>query len=107
MIMVTIEKSYGAATVRARVTAPTIERAVAFAGPGSRVEFPIAGEEFFAPEGRPAQTEGIDYGAMTLEGIEQAYEAGLPGAHGAYLDALADDLGEDAAEAYAVENCLV
>lgn len=82
MITVAIEKRYGAATVHARVSAPTIERAVEIAGPGTpegcvtRVRFPIEGETFFVPEGgRPVVAEGVDYGAMTHEQVEEAYEA--------------------------------
>lgn len=115
MITVTIEKRYGAATVHARVSAPTIERAVEIAGPNARVRFPIEGETFFAPErgypadrrGRPVVAEGVDYGAMTYEQVEEAYEAGLPGAHEAYLDLLRDDMGAEAFETHAAENCLV
>ena len=45
MIAVTVEKSYGAATVRAA----SIERALRLAGEGARVVFPIEAELFFAP----------------------------------------------------------
>ncbi len=108
MITVTIEKRSGAATVHARVSAPTIERAVELAGTNARVRFPIEGETFFAPEGaRPVAREGIDYSRMSREDIETAYEAGLPGSHEAYLDLLRDDLGAEAFDTYAAENCLV
>ncbi|MBA3390267.1 MAG: hypothetical protein H0U02_13035 [Rubrobacter sp.] len=103
MVTVTMKKSYGATTLRAKVSAPTIERAVEIAGPGARVEFPIDTETFFAP----VDNEGINYAAMTAEEVEEANEAGLPGAHAAYLDALKDDLGEEAFEGYALENCLI
>ncbi len=105
MITVTVEKRYGAATVRARVSAPTIERAVQLAGPSARVVFPIDGETFFALVGNPG--EGIDFASLSLDELEAAYEAGLPGAYAAYLGALADDMGPDAFEAYALENCLI
>ena len=108
MITVTVEKRYGAGgatTIRARITAPTIERAVELAGPNSRVVFPIDANAFFAPASNPG--EGIDYGAMTPEGIENAYEAGLPGAYEAWVDHLKDDLGADGFELYAYQNALV
>ncbi len=103
MITVTVEKRYGAATVRARVSAPTIGEAVEKLGPGARVEFPIDGETFFAL----VAEEGIDFASLSLDELEAAYEAGLPGAYAAYLGALADDMGPDAFEAYALENCLI
>ena len=40
------------------------------------------------------------------EQVEEAYEAGLPGAHEAYLDLLKDDLGAEAFETYVIETCL-
>ncbi len=54
MIRVTVEIREGALTHRARVTAPSIERALKIAGggkPGHRVRlvFPIDPEAFFAP----------------------------------------------------------
>jgi hypothetical protein len=54
MICVTVEIDEGALTYRARVTAPSIERALEIAGerkPGCRVRlpFPIAPEAFFVP----------------------------------------------------------
>jgi hypothetical protein len=107
MITVTVEKRYGAATVRARVSAPTIERAVELAssyGIGeARVVFPIDGETFRAPVTR----EGIDFETLSLDELELALEAGLPGAYEAYLEALKDDLGEQGFEDYALENYLV
>ena len=103
MITVTIEKRYGAATVRAKVSAPTIERAVEMAGEGARLVLPIDGGTFFAP----VEKEDIDFERMSLDELEAAYEVGLPGAHEAYLDALQGDLGPDAAEAHALENCLI
>ncbi|MDQ3316866.1 MAG: hypothetical protein M3522_05965 [Actinomycetota bacterium] len=103
MITITATKRYGATTLRVRVSAPTIERALELAGPGARVEFPIDGEAFFAATTR----EGIDYASMSQEEIEAAYEAGLPGSYDAYLDMLKDDLGADGFEQYGLENCLI
>jgi len=57
MIAVTVEKSYGAATVRVRVRAASIERALRLAGEGARVVFPIEAELFFAA---PDIQEGIE-----------------------------------------------
>jgi hypothetical protein len=107
VITVTVEKRYGAARVKARVTAPTIGRAVEIAGPGARVEFPIDGETFFASGGcRPTASEGVDYASMSREDVETAYDAGLPGSYDAYLDMLKDDLGHEF-EQNAIENCLI
>jgi hypothetical protein len=50
MISIRVEKRRGNATVRFRVTAPSIERALEIAGEGARVLFPIDGERFFAEE---------------------------------------------------------
>ena len=55
MLCVTIEVREGAATLRVRITAPSIERALEIAGegtPGRRVRllFPIDSEAFFVPE---------------------------------------------------------
>jgi hypothetical protein len=103
MITVTVEKKHGAATLRAKVSAPTIERAVELAGGGARLVLPIDGTTFFAA----VTAEGVDYAAMTTEQVEVAHEAGLPGAYEAYLERLKVDLGEEAFEVYALENCLV
>jgi len=103
MITVAIKKSHGATTLRAKVSAPTIERAVEIAGPGARVEFPVDGETFFAP----AANEGIDYEPMTAEEVAKAYNANLPGAYEAWLEVLKDDLGAQGFEDYALENCLI
>lgn len=51
MIQITAEKRYGTATVRYRVVAGSIQRAVEFAGEGARVVFPIDPESFFIPDG--------------------------------------------------------
>lgn len=88
MITVTVEKTCGAASIRARVSAPTIERAVVMAGDGARLVLPIDGTTFFAP----VTAEGIDFGAMNYEQIEAAVDAGLSGAYGAWLDRLMDQI---------------
>ena len=97
MITVTVEKRYGAATVRAKVSAPTIERAVEIAGEGARLVLPIKGETFFAP----VEKEGIDFGAMTNDQVEAAVDAGLQDAYDAWLRRLMDqmDLVEASIEA--------
>ncbi len=59
MITITVVKSYGPATVRARVTATSIERALELAGDGARVEFPIDPEAFFAPADSAESVEEI------------------------------------------------
>jgi len=58
MITLTIEKR-GIATVRARVTAPSIERALDLCGANARVVFPIEPEPFFAPEDAAESVEGL------------------------------------------------
>ena len=97
MITVTIEKRYGAATVRAKVSASTIEWAVTMAGEGARLVLPIEGETFFAP----VTAAGIDFGAMNNEQIEAAVDLGLTDAYDAWLRRLMDemDLIEDPSEA--------
>jgi hypothetical protein len=55
MLCVTIEVREGAATLRVRITAPSIERALKLAGDGVparrvRLLFPIDPEAFFVPE---------------------------------------------------------
>ena len=119
MITVNVELKTGpTTTLRLKVSAPTIERAVeiasscageAGADSSARVLFPIDPETFFAPVGNPTgkPAGGIDYAAMNREEIEGAYEAGLPGAYEAWIDLLKDDLGAEAFEAYARENALV
>ena len=102
MITVSVEKRYGAngdTKVRARISAPTIERAVEIAGgsPGARLVLPIKGETFFAP----VEKEGIDFGAMTNDQVEAAVDAGLQDAYDAWLRRLMDqmDLVEASIEA--------
>jgi hypothetical protein len=57
MIAVTVEKGYGAATVRVRVRAASIEQALRWVGEDARVVFPIEAEHFIAPEDA---SEGIE-----------------------------------------------
>jgi hypothetical protein len=62
MICVTIEIREGALTYRVRVTAPSIERALAIAGEGKpgrsvRLIFPIEPEAFFVPEDSSTRRE--------------------------------------------------
>lgn len=108
MITVTVEQKNGATTRQMKVSAPSIGRALEVSGSNHpdievRVVFPIDAETFFAP----TTSEGIDYTSMTLEEIEGASEAGLPGALEAWMNILRDDLGEDAYEIYAYEHALV
>ena len=68
MITVIVKKTHGAETVRASISAPSIEEAVRIAGEGTHVEFPIDEELFFAPQrGYPVAKEGTDYASMTLD----------------------------------------
>jgi hypothetical protein len=61
MITVTVYKTQGVQTVRASIGAPTIEEAVRIAGEGARLELPIDGELFFAPQqGHPVAKDGLD-----------------------------------------------
>jgi hypothetical protein len=48
MVTIRVEKRYGPATVHSSVTAPSVEQALALAGEGARVVFPIDAELFFA-----------------------------------------------------------
>jgi hypothetical protein len=65
MITVTVVKRCGATTVRARVTAPSIGRALELAGEGAKVELPIEPESFFAPAGSPLSAEEVRTSAPT------------------------------------------
>jgi hypothetical protein len=79
MITVTVNKTHGTQTVRASISAPSIEEAVRIAGDGAHLEFPIDGELFFSPqEGDPVAKEGTDDASTTLDGAEAAHEAGAP-----------------------------
>ena len=57
MIVMTVEKRYRMKTVRARVRASSIERALQLVGEDAHVVFPIDAERFFASEGTP---EGVE-----------------------------------------------
>lgn len=59
MINVTVERRYGTASVKARVTAPSIGRAMQLAGEGARVVFPIDPEAFFQGAGAPEVVENL------------------------------------------------
>jgi len=110
VITVGVEQKSGTLTRRLTVSAPSIERAVEMAAWGAdsaRVLFPIDEAEFFAQRDYPVAKEGIAYELMSLDDVEAAYEAGLPGSYVAYLQALKDDLGEQGFEDYALENCVV
>jgi hypothetical protein len=62
MISIRVVKRHGAVTVRSRVTAPSIERALEVAGEGAKVVFPIEGEEFFAfAKGNVSATENLGW----------------------------------------------
>ncbi|QIN81969.1 hypothetical protein GBA63_04405 [Rubrobacter tropicus] len=69
MIHVTFERRYGTATVRSRVTAPSIERAAELAGEGARLVFPVDPGAFFQPEDIPEGVERLaDPGRTELAG---------------------------------------
>jgi hypothetical protein len=57
VISIRMEKLRGFVTVRFRVTAPSIERALEIAGEGARVVFPIDAEGFFAEEANTSTRE--------------------------------------------------
>ncbi len=59
MIAVTVEKRYGAATARVRVTATSIERAFRLAGEDARVVFPTDAGLIFAAGDASGSTEGL------------------------------------------------
>jgi len=59
VITVTVEKSYGRATVRVRVRAASIERALRLAGEDTRVVFPIDPEPFFVAKDTQEGIEGL------------------------------------------------
>ena len=48
MVTVVVERRYGHTTVRSRVSAPSVERALQLCGAHGRVVFPIDPEGFFA-----------------------------------------------------------
>ena len=57
MIKITAERRYGAVTVKSRVTAPSIERAMELAGKGANLVLPIEPDAFFQA---PGATEGVE-----------------------------------------------
>ncbi len=57
MVTIKVRKRYGAATVDSSVTAESIERALALAGPGARVVFPLDPETFFAQDDAQEEAE--------------------------------------------------
>ncbi len=59
MVTIKVRKRYGAATVESSVTAGSIERALALAGPGARVVFPLDPETFFAPSSAKDAANGV------------------------------------------------
>ena len=69
MITVTGYKTQGAQTVRASISAASIEEAVRIAGEGARLEVPIDGKLFFAPQqSHPVAKDGTDDASTTLDG---------------------------------------
>lgn len=106
MISMSVEQKSGAVTRYARVSASTIERAVELAAPKSgvvRVVVSIDGGVVPATLG-PA---GIDYDAMSNEEVDEAFEAGLPGAYDAWVERVGEDLGQERFEVYATQHGLV
>ena len=59
MINVIVERRYGTASVRSRVTAPSIERAVQLAGEGASIVFPIDPHAFFGATDAPENVETL------------------------------------------------
>ena len=67
MITLRVEKRYGNALVRSRVTATSIEGALELAGEGARVVFPIDGQAFFASAKEdPRATRGPEDSEVVL-----------------------------------------
>jgi len=62
MITLTIEK-HEITTVRARITAPSIERALELCGENARVVFPIEPESFFVSKSVAGSVETLPTGA--------------------------------------------
>jgi hypothetical protein len=60
MISIRVQRRRGNVTVRFRVTAPSIERALEIAGEGARVLFPIDGEKFFANKANASTSEALN-----------------------------------------------
>jgi hypothetical protein len=59
MIRVTVERRYGAVTVRSRVTAPSIQRAMELAGESASLVLPIEPDAFFQATGVPEDVERL------------------------------------------------
>jgi hypothetical protein len=57
MIALTVEKKYGPATLRARVSAPSIGRALELCGDNARVLSPLERERLFASESAARSVE--------------------------------------------------
>jgi hypothetical protein len=57
MIKVTVERRYGSVTVKSRVTAPSIERAMELAGGDASLVLPIEPDAFFQAS---EATEGVE-----------------------------------------------
>lgn len=72
MITIRVRKRYGAATVESRVTAESIERALALAGPGARVVFPLDPKTFFAPSPANGAPEGLAPGRQEAPAVAGA-----------------------------------
>ena len=67
MITLRVEKRYGNTLVRSRVTAASIEGALALAGEGASVVFPIDGQAFFVPaEEGPRANRGPEDNEVVL-----------------------------------------
>jgi hypothetical protein len=66
MIAVTVEKNHETATVRWRVRAASIERALRLAGEGARLVFPIDARLYFATQN-------------SQEGVEELPQVGTEG----------------------------
>ncbi len=58
MISLTVEKRYGAATVRTRVTAPSVEQALRLCGGDARVVSPMEPEHLSAANGDAGPANG-------------------------------------------------
>ena len=59
MVRITVKKRYGAATVRAAISAPTVERALERAGEGATLLLPPPGGAENAPVPRRPRGERI------------------------------------------------
>lgn len=69
MINVIVERRYGTASVRSRVTASSIKRAMQLAGEGASLVFPIDPQIFLGAAGAPEGIETLqDPGRTELAG---------------------------------------